>query len=166
MAFTNTSPAIVCGGARQHGMICKGSSAATNSQNYRNEQAAGPTRKCARCGGVFTPQRSTARYCDSRCRLIAHRSASAEPPATANRKAADARISVSSHPGTYHPPSSASETLTPQQPRASKAPSKLDPRIVPDAKWPGMYRVRLPGGSLTDMVNLTRARDALGGREP
>jgi endogenous inhibitor of DNA gyrase (YacG/DUF329 family) len=126
-------------------------------------QAAGPTRECARCGRVFAPQRSTARYCNSRCRLIAHRSASAEPPATANRKAADARVSVSSHPGTYHPPSSASETLTPQQPRASKAPSKLDPRIVPDAKWPGMYRVRRPDGTLSDLVNLTRAKDALAG---
>ena len=33
--------------------------------------------------------------------------------------------------------------------------------IVPDAKWPGMYRLRLSDGTLTDMVNLTRARDAL-----
>jgi hypothetical protein len=32
--------------------------------------------------------------------------------------------------------------------------------VVPDAKWPKMYRVRQPDGILTDMVNLTRARDA------
>jgi hypothetical protein len=32
--------------------------------------------------------------------------------------------------------------------------------VVPDAEWPKMYRVRGPDGSLTDMVNLTRARDA------
>jgi hypothetical protein len=32
--------------------------------------------------------------------------------------------------------------------------------VEPDAKWPKMYRVRLPDGDLTDMVNLTRARDA------
>ena len=38
---------------------------------------------------------------------------------------------------------------------------KLDPRIVSDPKWPGMYRIRLPGGGLSDMVNLTRATDAL-----
>jgi hypothetical protein len=31
--------------------------------------------------------------------------------------------------------------------------------VVPDAEWPKMYRVRGPDGSLTDMVNLTRARD-------
>src|SRR5215471_13308403 len=30
----------------------------------------------------------------------------------------------------------------------------LDPRIVPDAKWPGIYRIRLPDGSLSDMANL------------
>jgi hypothetical protein len=30
--------------------------------------------------------------------------------------------------------------------------------IVPDAVWPGMWRVRSPGGEL--MVNRTRARDA------
>jgi hypothetical protein len=34
-------------------------------------------------------------------------------------------------------------------------------RVIPDKHWPGMYRLRLPDGSLTDMVNLTRARDAL-----
>jgi hypothetical protein len=32
--------------------------------------------------------------------------------------------------------------------------------IIPDPDWPAMYRVRRPDGSLTDMVNLTRARDA------
>jgi len=32
--------------------------------------------------------------------------------------------------------------------------------VEPDAKWPKMYRVRLPNGCLTDMVNLSRAKDA------
>ena len=32
--------------------------------------------------------------------------------------------------------------------------------IEPDQNWPGMWRVRLPGGYLTDMVNLLRAMDA------
>ena len=32
--------------------------------------------------------------------------------------------------------------------------------IEPDQTWPGMWRVRLPGGYLTDMVNLSRAKDA------
>jgi hypothetical protein len=40
-------------------------------------------------------------------------------------------------------------------------PLKLDPHIVPDPKWPGMYRIKRPDGSLSDMANLTRCRDAL-----
>jgi hypothetical protein len=33
--------------------------------------------------------------------------------------------------------------------------------IVPDVKWPDMYRLRSPDGALTDLTNITRARDAL-----
>jgi len=32
--------------------------------------------------------------------------------------------------------------------------------IVPDTRWPGMWRVQRPDGTVTDMVNLARARDA------
>lgn len=32
--------------------------------------------------------------------------------------------------------------------------------IKPDARWPDMWRVKLPNGLLSDMVNLTRAKDA------
>jgi hypothetical protein len=32
--------------------------------------------------------------------------------------------------------------------------------VEPDPEWPLMYRVRLPDGHLTDMLNLTRAKDA------
>lgn len=33
--------------------------------------------------------------------------------------------------------------------------------VVPDGKWPGMWRLRLlPDGNLSDMVNLSRAKDA------
>jgi hypothetical protein len=46
-------------------------------------------------------------------------------------------------------------------PSGDRPSPKLDRRIVPDARWPGMYRIRLPGGGLSDMVNLTRAKDAL-----
>jgi hypothetical protein len=35
-----------------------------------------------------------------------------------------------------------------------------DYTVVPDPEWPNMYRVRRPDGTLTDMMNLTRARDA------
>ena len=33
-------------------------------------------------------------------------------------------------------------------------------RVVPDERWPGMWRVRYPDGRLTDLVNITRAKDA------
>jgi hypothetical protein len=33
-------------------------------------------------------------------------------------------------------------------------------RVVPDERHPGMWRVRSPDGRLSDMVNLTRAKDA------
>ena len=33
--------------------------------------------------------------------------------------------------------------------------------IITDAVWPGMYRLRFPDGRLSDIVNLTRAKDAL-----
>jgi hypothetical protein len=32
--------------------------------------------------------------------------------------------------------------------------------IEVDRDWPGLWRVRLPDGSVSDMVNRTRARDA------
>jgi hypothetical protein len=54
-----------------------------------------------------------------------------------------------------------SEGQKPQSVTLRRKPLKLDPRIVPDGRWPGMFRLRLPGGSLSDMVNLTRAKDAL-----
>jgi len=32
--------------------------------------------------------------------------------------------------------------------------------VVPDTQWPGMWRIRFAHGSLSDMTNLTRAKDA------
>jgi hypothetical protein len=36
-------------------------------------------------------------------------------------------------------------------------------RIVPDKTYPGMWRVLRPDGSLSDMVNKTRAKDVAWG---
>jgi len=38
--------------------------------------------------------------------------------------------------------------------------SHLLATIEPDGNWAGMFRVRLSSGRVTDMVNLTRAKDA------
>jgi hypothetical protein len=32
--------------------------------------------------------------------------------------------------------------------------------IVPDSHWPGMWRVRWPDGAVSDMTNVSRAKDA------
>ena len=49
-------------------------------------------------------------------------------------------------------------TLTPQQ---SRPPKPLPKGIVRDAKYPNMYRLVLPDGTLSDMTNLARTKDAL-----
>jgi hypothetical protein len=46
-------------------------------------------------------------------------------------------------------------------PKTVSGPRSMPPGIVPDEHYPGMYRFRLPDGSLSDIVNLTRAKDAL-----
>jgi len=32
--------------------------------------------------------------------------------------------------------------------------------VLPDQMWPGMYCIRMPDGRLSDIFNLTRARNA------
>ena len=54
-----------------------------------------------------------------------------------------------------------SEGQKPQSVTLRRKPLKLDTRIVPDPVWPGMYRIRRPDESLSDMANLTRCRDVL-----
>ena len=39
--------------------------------------------------------------------------------------------------------------------------SPRKPKVVPDAAHTGMWRVRWPDGRLSDMTNLTRAKDAV-----
>ena len=33
-------------------------------------------------------------------------------------------------------------------------------KVIPDQQWPKMYRVEYPPGTVSDMANLSRARDA------
>jgi hypothetical protein len=40
------------------------------------------------------------------------------------------------------------------------AADRLLASVKPDKDWPGLWRVHLPDGRITDMVNLTRAKDA------
>jgi hypothetical protein len=138
-----------------------------------------PTRKCSHCGERFslTPRRGRnsdkrhatqatrsyhlgARYCKEACRKAA--SKARRRSSTVARKAEK-----------MLPPSALLSSVTRDKnsvdlsmPYRGKktgrgSPKKLDPRIIPDERWPGMFRLLLPDGSLTDILNLTRAKDAL-----
>jgi hypothetical protein len=113
---------------------------------------------CHACGSQFRPQRSTARFCSPRCRKATQRARDRGMPinvaATRPGVGLDAVLSVTATIGM-------SEGQKPQSVTLKRKPAKLDPRIVPDPKWPGMYRIRRPDGSLSEMANLTRCRDAL-----
>jgi len=117
-------------------------------------------KECAACGVQFRLQRSTARFCSPRCRKAAQRVRDRGTPVSVAVKrpsvAADAFLSVTATVDISKGQKPQGATL--RQPRK---PSKTNPRIVADPKWPGMYRIKRPDGSLTDMVSLTRAKDAL-----
>jgi hypothetical protein len=113
---------------------------------------------CPACGSQFRPQRSTARFCSSRCRKVSQRARDRGMPIkvapTRPGVATDTVLSVTATIGM-------SEGQKPQSVTLRRKPPKFDPRIVADPKWPGMYRIKRPDGSLSDMANLTRCRDAL-----
>jgi hypothetical protein len=109
---------------------------------------------CSTCGLQIRSQRSTARFCGPRCRVAAKRTRDRGTPitraATRPSVAPDAVLSVTA-------PIGMSDRQKPQIVTLRRKPLNLDPRIAPDAKWPAMFRLRLPDGSLSDM----RAKDAL-----
>ena len=113
---------------------------------------------CSICRLPITPRRSTARFCSSRCRKAAQRARDRgtpiSVPATRPSVAPDAFLSVTAPVGMSERQNAQSVTLR-------RKPLKLHPRIVPDAKYPGMYRIRRRDGSVTDMVSLARAKEAL-----
>jgi hypothetical protein len=97
---------------------------------------------CETCRKPFTARRGSARFCSDRCRVAAHRARAAVTgamPRGATNKAVKA------------PPRSLAPAVTLRVPQG----------VVPDAVYRGMFRIRLPGGGLSGMINLTRARDAL-----
>ena len=103
---------------------------------------------CAHCGNVFKPLRRSARFCGDRCRKRASRGG-----ATAPTVPAGTFLSVTGHRDIRATIKLIFVTL--------RQPASLSESIVPDGNYPSMYRLRLPDGSLSGLVNLTRARDAL-----
>ena len=115
---------------------------------------------CSACRVPFIPRRSTALFCSPRCRKAAQRARDRGTPinvaATRPGVGQDAVLSMTTTLGISEGQKPQSVTL-----KQSRKPSKFDLRIAADPKWPGMYRIRRRDGSFTDMVSLTRAKDAL-----
>ena len=109
---------------------------------------------CSVCGLPFAPRRATRRFCSSRCRLINHRGSGLKTLPRPAGEPAVAFLSVSGTPSLPAPLPKRCETL-----RKLRGPERIPPGIVRDNRYPNMYRVVLPDGTLSDMVNLARARD-------
>jgi hypothetical protein len=111
---------------------------------------------CSHCGAEFRPLRRSARFCGSTCRVAAHRKTDCNANSGAHNAGEGPR---SARNGSRVHAGRSAQINTPT---ATKHLSVTrDFAIVPDAKWPGMHRIRRLGGSLSDLVNLTRAKDAL-----
>ena len=107
----------------------------------------------------------TRRYCSDACRKLA----SKDRRAPFNRPFARATTPVKAPEGRYPLSTVATAPNLVHLRAVSGAQKSTRPAfqmdfgsytVVPDLEWPAMYRVRRPNGTLTDMVNLTRARDA------
>lgn len=117
-------------------------------------------RHCQSCGSEMHRQRAGARFCSSTCRLRAHRGIPDRRLGARQTQLGVRRRVLSVSPVSRVPDARVSQKET------DKAVQKLPPRrkghqIVPEETWSGMFRIRRPDGTLTDMVNLTRALDAL-----
>jgi hypothetical protein len=110
---------------------------------------------CQACGREFYGKRSDARTCGDSCRQRLRRSRQRGNRTRSEARIADLSVTRYSGKASVH----RRARVTDQPPRADKR--RLPPGVVPDANWPGMYRIRLPDGSLRDMVNLTRAKEAI-----
>jgi len=144
-----------------------------------------PTRKCSHCGERFAlrPRRGRNlsshkrprptryhegdRYCSDACRKLAskaRRLAQQPSPAGVNNATKSRRGTELLSTVTWGEFSAVISRPCEEEKTGRDSPKKpvLDPRIVPDDRWSGMYRLRLRDGPLTDnMTNLTRAKDAL-----
>jgi hypothetical protein len=133
-------------------------------------------RKCARCGERFTLalhqgrnsdkaraarrkvyQRGQ-RYCSATCRKMASKARQASPKIGPKPLSAATPLS-----GVTSVSSAPMISMSYEQQKSARPALQMTfggYAVVLDADWPKMYRVRRPDGSLTDMVNLSRARDA------
>ena len=123
---------------------------------------------CAICRKSFARRRSTARFCSPKCRQRAHRRAGLSPVDELRNAKACSKRSVRPIRGPHgsdvglNALHQSSETAPQQPERISGSVARSSaPRIVADQQWPNMYRIAFPDGRLSDMVNITWAKEAL-----
>ena len=118
---------------------------------------------CSQCGRTVPRRARQQRFCSTRCRNQAKN----------RNRSRKAFLAPARHPtlgGEPNPPEKANKINALQgresrpsnlQKRDFRLPVDLPTGIVPDKRWPGMYRVRLADGSFSDMLNLARAKDVV-----
>jgi hypothetical protein len=117
------------------------------------KKQAATTAVCRHCGERFPLSRRDTTYCSPRCKQAAYRARNRVTAPEWRGGVTGALKSPEGTPGGVFP-------FIRNKPQ--KEPHKVGGiSIVPDDRWPGMYRIRKPDGSLTDIVNLARARDAI-----
>jgi hypothetical protein len=130
--------------------------AAMAGQQPQGSSLARP-RACRVCGRGMFGQRADARFCSNACRVRAHRGGTERRRRNAPQSRLEGRIAVTNAPRVPNLPEGT--FVTDNVPSLSA--SKSGPCIVPDSKWPNMYRLRFADGHLSDMANLTRIKDVL-----
>ena len=112
------------------------------------------TKTCKHCQQPFAPRSHRARFCSDAHKVAWHRARTAigKPP-TASQEPRGGPVTIEPTADTPEAKIGPAVTIG-----ISKPPPK---GIVIDTRYPTMFRVVLPDGSLSDMTNLTRAKDAL-----
>ena len=137
-----------------------------------------PSINCQRCGEPFARAKLKGgprqRFCSSRCRTATHRDTrppakqaktpienigELDRPSLQNR--ATAPLGHQGSPGVGEGLLSAPATFVTESPKAHIGRPSRHPKAIPDAVYPGMWRVRWPDGRVSDMTNLSRVNDAI-----
>ena len=115
-------------------------------------------RACQACGREFYSGRSDARTCGDRCRQRLRR----KRGNGGRRQARPCDRSVTGYSGEVpvRIRARSPDPVTDNNASRRLAAGVLPAGVVRDTEWPDMYRVRRIDGTLSDMLNLTRATEA------
>ena len=123
---------------------------------------------CEVCRQWFSPRRASARFCSPRCRQRSHRRASRLPPDKIRSANGHSQRNVDksdrgpsgSAEVVGKPPPPVAQTAAHQTALASNSSAlSSTPHLVQDQRFPTMWRIAFPDGRLSNMVNLTRAKE-------